>query len=85
MELLECFQNLQELNLSDNEIRDLPNDMGGLKNVAILNINGNEFNDVRRIPINNDLYSLKKQFNLFVLYRRFNQFSCVFIMKIKWT
>ena len=46
MELLECFQNLQELNLSDNDIRELPKNMAGLKNVAILNLNGNEFNDV---------------------------------------
>jgi len=51
MELLECFQNLQELNLSDNDIRELPNDMAGLKNVAILNLNGNEFNDVSGVFI----------------------------------
>ncbi len=56
MELLECFQNLQELNLSDNDIRELPNDMAGLKNVAILNLNGNEFNDVSSFESNNDLY-----------------------------
>lgn len=75
MELLECFQNLQELNLSDNDIRELPNDMAGLKNVAILNLNGNEFNDVSSFESNNDLYSLKWQFNHFAHCQHFNQFS----------
>jgi|LauGreDrversion4_2_1035121.scaffolds.fasta_scaffold939672_1 Leucine-rich repeat (LRR) protein len=56
MELLECFQNLQELNLSDNDIRELPNDMAGLKNVAILNLNGNEFNDVSGLFIQIMIY-----------------------------
>lgn len=48
MELLECFQNLQELNLSDNEIREIPKDLSGLKNVAILNLNGNDFSNVSK-------------------------------------
>ena len=48
MELLECFPNLQELNLSDNDIRELPADMSGLRKLVLLNLNGNDFNDVSR-------------------------------------
>ena len=38
---------MRELNLSDNEIVSMPNDMSKLRVLASLNVNGNNFDNVR--------------------------------------
>ena len=46
-ELLASFPNLKELNLSDNDMQTLPNDLSRLRVLANLNLNGNNFANVR--------------------------------------
>lgn len=40
-DLLRQFPRLMELNLSDNQLRELPRDLSGLINLTNLNLNGN--------------------------------------------
>ena len=50
--LLRQFQNLKELNLSDNHLRKLPHDLSGLGGLANLNLNGNHIEDVSALNHN---------------------------------
>lgn len=50
-EILAQFPNLRELNLSDNEIVNLPEDISRLKLLQNLNLNGNNFDDVIIFPM----------------------------------
>ena len=48
-EKLAKFPNLKELNICDNEIMALPNDLSKLKHLANLNLNGNNFTNVKNL------------------------------------
>lgn len=41
------FHNLIELNLSNNQLREMPRDLSHLAQLVLLNINGNQFQKVR--------------------------------------
>ena len=44
--MLAQFPNLKELNLSDNEITEMPSDISKLRLLQNINLNGNNFDDV---------------------------------------
>ena len=49
LELLARFKNLQDLDISENDIYELPEDLSALAEVIALNINGNPLENVRKL------------------------------------
>lgn len=45
------YKNLKELNVCDNQFTELPRDLSGMHRLANLNLNGNQFTDVRCLDV----------------------------------
>jgi len=54
-DVLKRYPNLKELNLCENLLRDLPKDLSGLRYLANLNLNGNQFDNVKDSIAYNDI------------------------------
>jgi Leucine-rich repeat (LRR) protein len=49
--ILSQFQNLRVLSLADNRMIELPEDLSSLHSVEDINVNGNQFQDLKQVIV----------------------------------